>query len=231
VFAMSLFDPLENAARRGSGSRVTRSNGAAMTTRHRRRAVRAGLWLLIAALHLALLYGLNGTGPSRWRAWLVPEPGIPLVVRLIDPPPAAPRALPQAGAAVPATYRTAPAPAPARPLAASPQAITAEPAPIEASPVAAAASAPVVTRALDLRLPHGTAERGGQLAPDSIVRQALNDPRSNVRRDPRQALPDAVAAAAKGDCMKGEYFSLATGLLSVPFLAYAALAGNCQPQR
>lgn len=60
---------------------------------------------------------------------------------------------------------------------------------------------------------------------------ALNDPRSNERFDPSQHLPTAVAAAAKGDCMKGEFLGGGMGLLSAPFLAYAAAAGHCKPQR
>lgn len=64
-----------------------------------------------------------------------------------------------------------------------------------------------------------------------MQRQALNDPRSNSRADPTQALPEAVARAAKGDCVKGEYPGAGMGLLSLPFLAYAAAAGHCQPQR
>lgn len=61
--------------------------------------------------------------------------------------------------------------------------------------------------------------------------QALNDPRSNHAPDPRQQLPDAVAASAKGDCLKGEYAGWGMGLFSVPFFVYHAAAGNCKPLR
>jgi hypothetical protein len=101
-------------------------------------------------------------------------------------------------------------------------------APTPAAPAASAATA------LELRLvlPRGAAERGGLTEPpNSMRRQALNDPRSNVQPDPTQVLPNAVAASAKGDCIKGEYFGGGMGLLSAPFLAYAAAAGNCKPQR
>jgi hypothetical protein len=99
---------------------------------------------------------------------------------------------------------------------------------------AAADAAASAATPLDLRLhlPRGAAERGGLTEPpDSMRRQALNDPRSNIKPDPTQVLPDAVAAAAKGDCAKGEYLGGGMGLLSAPFLAYAAMAGNCKPNR
>lgn len=86
---------------------------------------------------------------------------------------------------------------------------------------------------LNLSLPRGAgAERGGLSdPPGSMRRAALNDPRANVRPDPTQALPDAIAATAKGDCLKGEYAGGGMGLLSLPFLAAAALRGDCQPSR
>ena len=76
------------------------------------------------------------------------------------------------------------------------------------------------------------ARRGGLTGPaDSMRAQALNDPRSNHLSDPRQALPDAVAASAKGDCLKGEYALGGMGLLSLPFLALAVATDACKPSR
>ncbi len=104
-----------------------------------------------------------------------------------------------------------------------------------ASTAEPAASQPVAT--LDLTLPPATgatAMRGrGTLteAQGSTRQLALNDPRSNARADPTQQLPDAVAAAAKGDCLKGEFFGAGMGLLSAPFLAAAAATGHCKPRR
>jgi hypothetical protein len=63
------------------------------------------------------------------------------------------------------------------------------------------------------------------------IRAALNDPRSNVKGDPTQVLPHAVAAAAKGDCTKGQFVGGGMGLLSLPFLAVAAVRGDCKPPR
>jgi hypothetical protein len=65
----------------------------------------------------------------------------------------------------------------------------------------------------------------------SMRQLALNDPRSNERVDPLKKLPDAVAAAAKGDCMRGEFVGGGMGILSAPFLAAAVLMDNCKPQR
>jgi hypothetical protein len=92
------------------------------------------------------------------------------------------------------------------------------------------ASAPLDLR---LRLPRGAAaERGGLTEPqDSMRRAALNDPRSNVATDPTQVLPQAVATSAKGDCLKGEYAGGGMGLLSLPFLALAAVRDACKPSR
>ena len=36
-----------------------------------------------------------------------------------------------------------------------------------------------------------------------------------------------MKAAAKGDCLKGQYPGANMGLLSLPFLAVAAATGNC----
>lgn len=216
-----------------------------------RRVERAGLWLAVVALHVLLLVALRDAVLPRLRGGVPTDAKPPLLVRLIALP------APLLAVTVPAT-RVAPArELPARksaqpeqklpPLTPGPRTDVADAKPMAATgrPAVAAelalvrteapvASAPDVSPTLDLRLrlPRGSAERGGlTLAPDSMVRQALNDPRSNAHSDPRQALPDAVAASAKGDCMKGEYFSPATGLLSIPFLFYAVAAGNCKPQR
>jgi hypothetical protein len=104
-----------------------------------------------------------------------------------------------------------------------------------ASTAEPAASQPVAP--LDLALPRATDAtamrgRGALTAAQGSTRQlALNDPRANEQVDPTKKLPDAVAAAAKGDCLKGEFFGGGMGLLSAPFLAAAAATGHCKPQR
>lgn len=42
-----------------------------------------------------------------------------------------------------------------------------------------------------------------------------------------ERLANNVREAGKGDCAKGEYAGGGMGLLSLPFLAIAAAAGNC----
>ena len=47
-------------------------------------------------------------------------------------------------------------------------------------------------------------------------------------RTPDERLGDQVQRSAKGDCLKGEYLGGGMGLLSLPFLAAAALKGDCR---
>ncbi len=45
---------------------------------------------------------------------------------------------------------------------------------------------------------------------------------------PDQRLGSGIAQGARGDCLKGEYFGGGAGLLSLPFLAAAALRDKCR---
>lgn len=45
---------------------------------------------------------------------------------------------------------------------------------------------------------------------------------------PDQQLGSGIAQGARGDCLKGEYFGGGAGLLSLPFLAAAALRDKCR---
>jgi hypothetical protein len=191
-------------------------------------------WLLalaVLALHAWLLWlWPHAVGPRRQAAAPTSASSLAISARLLrvptppaaaSPPPA--RAQPRARAAI-STPRAQPDPGVARstaivmptPAAAAPEVSAVEPAPLD----------------LRLRLSPETARRGGLTEPAGRMRaQVLNDPRSNHTPDPRQQLPDAVASAAKGDCLKGEYAGWGMGLLSVPFLAYHVAAGNCRPPR
>jgi hypothetical protein len=179
--------------------------------------------------------------PMQWR-------DVPAVVMVAVPPSLSSSAQTSAERAVKPAARQAPqrAPTPAAigrptvnaapaqpslPALASPS--SNEPAPPATAAAAlqpdAAASAPLNLR---LQANPGMTGRGSLTEPQGSVRQlALNDPRSNVRVDPLQKLPDAVAEAGKGDCMKGEFSGAGMGLLSAPFLAAAALLDKCKPQR
>jgi hypothetical protein len=48
-----------------------------------------------------------------------------------------------------------------------------------------------------------------------------------ARQSPADRLAHGVKSAGKGDCAKGEYAGAGMGLLSLPFLAAAALGGDC----
>jgi hypothetical protein len=202
-----------------------------MTTRGAERGLVGALVLLA---HVLLLWSwprppVRDTVPAREpitvAVTLLPKPAPPPIAMQAPRPPDAPAAAqrparasrPQASPNTATSAVTTPGEAP-RAIAA----------PMPAEPVASAVPA------LDLRLvlPRGAGERGGLTEPpNSMRRQALNDPRSNVQPDPTQVLPNAVAASAKGDCLKGEYLGGGMGLLSAPFLAFAAAAGHCKPQR
>ena len=199
-----------------------------------RRAERWAACALVLAAHALLIWlWPRASLPPRLVA-RPPEP-MTLAVTLLRLPPAVPvttatieRAAPSPAAVEPSRRRARHPPAA---IENATQPITAVPAVESDVPTA---TAPSAAPALDLRLqlPPGHAERGGLTEPaDSMRRQALNDPRSNVRPDPTRVLPDAVAASAKGDCLKGEYAGWGMGLLSAPFLAFAAATGNCKPQR
>ncbi|MEP7099104.1 MAG: hypothetical protein ABI781_01255 [Burkholderiales bacterium] len=47
------------------------------------------------------------------------------------------------------------------------------------------------------------------------------------RAGPQERLANDVNAAGKGDCLKGRYPGNGMGLLSLPFLAAAAVSGSC----
>ena len=61
---------------------------------------------------------------------------------------------------------------------------------------------------------------------------SLGDQLAQSREEPRRLsahdrLAIGVREGGKGDCLKGEYAGAGMGILSLPFLAVAAAAGNC----
>ena len=56
---------------------------------------------------------------------------------------------------------------------------------------------------------------------------AAREERAPVSGQERMAA--SVGSTAKGDCAKGEYLGAGMGLLSLPFLAAAALREQCAP--
>ncbi|MCW5666401.1 MAG: hypothetical protein KIT35_21425 [Piscinibacter sp.] len=49
-----------------------------------------------------------------------------------------------------------------------------------------------------------------------------------AERAPDQRLGEGIAQGARGDCLKGEYLGGGMGVLSLPFLAAAALRDQCR---
>jgi hypothetical protein len=201
----------------------------------RRAAVRWAVAAVVLLGHGLLLWSWRASAPSRFAppptaeartVWVV----VPRATMSPALSPPEPRSAPRAESRPLRASRSAPPlPTPrAAPTTPTEAATSVAPA-VAAAQAELPASAPLD---LALRIPRGDAERGGLAkGRDDMQRLALNDPRANTRTDPTQALPDAVARAGKGDCMKGEFVGAGMGLLSAPFLAYAAVAGNCRPQR
>lgn len=205
----------------------------------RRRPERWVVGIAVLLLHLAGLWAWPPTG-SAARDAARSASLAPVVVRLLSVPmPPMAIAVPTRPPSLAPAARTRPASPPlagTHPAAASVVAATSPASDVQQSHVPPATESSASGPApLDLRLhlPRGVAaERGGLAeAPDSMRRAALNDPRSNVRADPTQTLPQAVASAAKGDCTKGEFVGGGMGLLSLPFLAAAVIRDACRPAR
>jgi hypothetical protein len=197
------------------------SPGAART----RRIVAA----LVLLLHLALLAWWT-QADRRERATASEAPRVS--VRLIAAAPPRP-ALAEAPAP-----RTAPAggvqrPAPARrPLPAPSGTAPAVPAALEPQPITVAAPEPAASQPL--------AEPAPSLMDGEATRRAI---RATARepglasqagrqgpalQTPDERLGEQVQRSAKGDCLKGEYLGGGMGLLSLPFLAAAALRDQCR---
>jgi hypothetical protein len=128
--------------------------------------------------------------------------------------------------------RTSPPAAPAPPLregAKEPQAITALPVPAASTAVAAAppASAPSVPMAsiLDTEATRAAirAVARGPLLSERVAAATGIAPAAGAN----ERLSNGVEAARHGDCMHGDYPLGGAGLLSLPFLAYAAATGQC----
>ena len=219
-----------------------------MTARRRTEGPRAAALVLVLALHGLLLWHGSAVRPDARFESRAPAPVV-VAVRIAPSSPVREAPPPPTGESAPrrAPPRITPATA-AQPLSREPTAATAEPAApqtLEARPGSVtdaaavpgppteAVALPPTDRPLNLVLPRGAGAERSALTepPGSMRRAALNDPRSNIAPDPTRVLPDAVAASAKGGCMKGDYSGGGGGLLSLPFLAVAALRGDCKPVR
>lgn len=214
-----------------------RLEAAASQWRRPRRSLPA---LAVLLLHAALLVVWLSGVATRFEEAAPVAHRPPMVVRNVVLLPA-PRIDTEAPAVVPAQRRRLPpATEVARPRSETAVSVTPsslpttapEPAVSVVTSTEAAASAPLNLALPRIAGPAAMKGRGALVEAQGSARQlALNDPRSNQRADPTQQLPKAVAAAGKGDCLKGEYAGAGMGLLSAPFLAYAAATGHCKPQR
>jgi len=138
------------------------------------------------------------------------------------PPTAPARSAQTPRAATPARLRDAPAPASAitSPVMADSAATAPPPA---AAQTASAADAPLLLDSEATRRALREAARGPLLSERAAA--ATDAP---ALRTEQEQLGEEVAKAAKGDCLKGEFVGGGMGLLSLPFLAAAALTDKCR---
>lgn len=189
-----------------------------MKARHARSRVLVAL--VVLAAHLALLlWWLRSDRLSHG----VPPAQPRVAVRLIALPPLpAPRSEPAVTARERHAAPRARAPVSALPMPKSPEAISVAPLAAEAPASQAVAEPPP-------SLMDGEATR-------RAIRAAAREPglaaqagrQGPALRTPDERLGDQVQQSAKGDCLKGEYLGGGMGLLSLPFLAAAALKGDCR---
>ncbi len=194
-------------------------------------------WVVAAVLglHLLVLWGLQAatqrptpTTPSATRAlqvtWLTEARVVPATAAGQASPAAVPRHARSAKARVapPSPPRLAPSQDPAD-LASPPDGSAAQAPPPEADqPVAAAppASAPLLDSAASRRAIRELA-RQRPITEQAALASDTTPPAPGAR------LGERIREAGKGDCAKGEYFGGGMGLLSLPFLAAAALRDAC----
>lgn len=191
------------------------------------RALRLRVLVLVVLLHAAGLWLLlNGRGDDA-----APAAVARIAVRLLPLPPSAAPPAPRSEPAATTRERTArPRPAAARPR--DPAALLAEPqapAAIGIAPLPADAPASQALAEPPPSLMDGEATR-------RAIRAAAREPglaaqagrQGPALRTPDERLGDQVQRSAKGDCLKGEYLGGGMGLLSLPFLAAAALRDQCR---
>jgi hypothetical protein len=181
---------------------------------------RAAVVAVVVLLHAALLW------PRHEAARAPPRPAV--AVRLLPlplpPRPPAPAARPAPAPTVAKAPLQRARPAPAAHVTAVPQAAEPE-APAEPLETALPASAP--TAALPALDGEATARAIREIARSPGL--AARAGRAGApERAPEQRLGDGIAQGAKGDCLKGEYLGAGMGVLSLPFLAAAALRDQCR---
>lgn len=184
---------------------------------------------LVLLLHLALLaWWLHGDRRERSAAAEVPRVSVRLIaaarpaaaqpVRTLTPPPSRPN-IPRGRETV---DRSAPAPR-----------VTSTPAP---PAITAASPEPAASPAQTERPPEPPPSLMDGEATRRAIRAAAREPgiaaqagrQGPALQTPDERLGTEVQRSAKGDCLKGEYAGGGMGLLSLPFLAAAALRDQCR---
>lgn len=191
--------------------------------------------LLVVLAHLALLTWWTAqhrppaatAAPRVTLRLLPPVAGVARPARLADPAPPPPVAAPARSAARREVTARPPAVTPrAVPDAAAPPAATPEP--ITVTRAAPAASQPIGAEAAPSLLDGDATRRAIRAiahAPGLAAQAGRTGP---AVATPDQRLGSGIAQGARGDCLKGEYFGGGAGLLSLPFLAAAALRDQCR---
>lgn len=186
--------------------------------------------VVVLAGHALLLLGWQGaTRPGRPETPVAPPAVAWLTLVTPAPPPTAgqPPAPPR-----PRGARSTPAaahPAPSRHAAPGDAPAAAEPpGPAEAPPVAPAVPA-AEGRASTLRLLDSPATRQAlrEQARQPLLAERAASATQHSAPTAEQRMADAVSQAGQGDCLKGQYLGGGMGLLSLPFLAGAVVAGRC----
>lgn len=196
------------------------------TWRRDRDRQRAALMAAVVLLHVALLWPRPEAGQAPPRAR--PAVAVRLLALPLAAPPPAPAARPAPARSLAPSLARAPVqrarPAPAVRAAAVPPAVEADPpaAPLETD---RPASAPTPTLPVLDSQATALAIREIARSPGLATRAGRAGPPG---RAPEQRLGDGIAQGAKGDCLKGEYLGAGMGVLSLPFLAAAALRDQCR---
>jgi hypothetical protein len=196
---------------------------------YRHGRARAIALLLVVLAHLALLawWTAQHRPPAAAAAARVTLRLLAPVARVADPTPPPPAARPM---------RAAPRnPVVARPRTVAPQALPDVPARPDLVPeaITITAAEPAASQPTSAEAPPSLLDGD---ATRRAIRASARDPGLAAqagRTGPAVATPDqrlgsGIVQGARGDCLKGEYFGGGAGLLSLPFLAAAALRDKCR---
>lgn len=196
--------------------------------RHERARGLALLLVVLAHLALLLWWAAQRPPPVATAAARVTLRLLPPVVQAPQRDSAPPVSTP-ARVAPSRTAATRPTPAAPRVVPDAAARPDSGPEPITITRTEPAASQPATAEAAPPSLLDGDATR-------RAIRASARDPGLAAQAGrigpavatPEQQLGSGIAQGARGDCLKGEYFGGGAGLLSLPFLAAAALRDQCR---